>query len=116
MIYEYSIPEVPPSLNKYLGRRAEWEYRQEKQMWEQLVFSYCRPRPTEPIKRATVTLIFHFKNRIRHDPDNYVGGSKPLLDGLVRAGIIKDDSFDCIELIVKQGELGGSIDVTVEET
>lgn len=117
MIYEYSIPTVPPSLNKFAGRKNEWAYRAQKQEMESLVYAYCRPTPPEPIEKAVVTLTFHFKTRQRHDPDNYAGGSKPILDGLVKSGIILDDSFDCIDLCVKQGEpdKNGRTDICVEE-
>lgn len=117
MIYKYSIPEVPSSLNEFLGRDNKWEYRQQKCIWEQLVAACCRPKPKKPIEKAIVTLVFHFRTRQRHDPDNYTGGSKPLMDGLVRAGIIKDDSFDCIELRAKQGDVDakGRVDVIVED-
>lgn len=117
MIYEYSIPAVPDSLNKYMGRDNMWEYRQQKPVWEQLVCVYCRPLPRKPIEKAVVTLIFHFTTRQRHDPDNYVGGAKPLMDGLVRAGVIVDDSFDCIELRARQGEVDakGRVDVRIED-
>lgn len=40
-----------------------------------------------------------FPTRGRRDPDNYSG--KFILDGLVQAGIIKDDSFECINLRLK---------------
>jgi hypothetical protein len=36
------------------------------------------------------------------DPDNLVGGVKPLLDGMVKAKIIPDDNPDQIRLYVSQ--------------
>lgn len=117
MMYEYEIPFLPSSLNEFMGRNNEWEYRAQKREWEQLVCVYCRPRPSKPIDRAIVTLTFHFKTKARHDPDNYIGGAKPLMDGLVRSGIIKDDSFSCIELVAREGEKdkNGRIDILIEE-
>ena len=102
MTYEYMIPCVPPSLNKFAGRENKWEYRQTKAEWLQIVSAYCRPRPAKPFDKAVVTLEYHFPDEIRRDPDNYSG--KQINDGLVKAGIIKDDSFKCIELRLKQGE------------
>ena len=32
-----TIPEIPPSLNKYAGRANAWDYRAEKQRWLQLL-------------------------------------------------------------------------------
>ena len=40
---------------------------------------------------ATVCITCFFPDNRRHDPDNYAG--KLLLDGLKKAGIIKDDDF-----------------------
>ena len=46
-----------------------------------------------------MTIKYYFKTRVRHDPDNYSG--KFILDGLVKAGILQDDSFNNIQLILK---------------
>ena len=97
----YVIPEIPPSNNKYIGRNQRWEYQQEKKRWAQLIQFLCNPKPRKPIEKAIVTLRYYFKTRTRHDPDNYAG--KMLLDGLVSAGIIRDDSFDCITLRLECG-------------
>lgn len=109
MIYQYIIPDVPPSLNKFAGRNNTWEYRKLKKQWKDMVMLLCRPRPAEPIAKAIVRLHYVFPNRIRHDPDNYNG--KMILDGLTAAGIIVDDSFDCIKL-----ELSASTESKVSRT
>lgn len=101
-MWEYVIPCIPDSLNKFIGRKNVWEYRELKQCWAQWVAMYCRPKPEKPIEHAIVTLTYHFANKARRDPDNYAG--KMILDGLVRAGILVDDSFAHIELRLKQGE------------
>lgn len=98
---KYIIPEIPPSNNKFIGRNARWEYQEIKKYWEQLIFYTCRPRPDKPIEKAVVTLTYYFKTKIRHDPDNYAG--KLILDGLTRAGIIEDDSFDHVRLVLCGG-------------
>lgn len=98
----YTIPCVPPSLNQFAGRENIWEYRALKKRWAELAAIYCRPRPKEPIARAILTLTYHFADRRRRDPDNYSG--KMILDGLVQAGILLDDSFDNVELRLKKGE------------
>jgi crossover junction endodeoxyribonuclease RusA len=109
----YIIPAIPPSLNKFAGRENTWEYRKTKAEWIQLVDAYCRPRPEQPLDKAAVTLEYHFGDMRRRDADNYSG--KQILDGLVKAKIIKDDCFDCIELRLRQGEIDrGSPHVVVE--
>lgn len=94
----YKIPEIPPSNNKFIGRDVRWAYREEKQRWAELIHYFCRPRPPKPFKKATVKLAYKFSDGIRRDPDNYSG--KMILDGLKSAGIIEDDSFNNIVLIL----------------
>ncbi len=94
--YRYIIPEIPPSNNKFIGRENRWEYQEVKKCWARLIAAYCRPIPEKPFSRADVTLIYHFGDKRRRDPDNYSG--KMILDGLTAAGIIADDSFKCIDL------------------
>ena len=91
--YKYIIPEIPPSNNKFIGRNA---------------------KPPAPITKAKVTLDYYFGNRIRRDPDNYSG--KMVLDGLVKADIIQDDSFDCINLSLngRYDKLNPRTEITVE--
>lgn len=91
---KYTIPETPPSLNKFAGRNNVWEYREKKEYWKRLCMIYCRPRPKQPPEFALVRLTFYFDNQRRHDADNY---QKMILDGLVSAGVITDDDFEhCI--------------------
>lgn len=101
MRFNYTIHGIPPSNNKYIGRTNRWEYQAEKRRWEELIQYLCSPKPKKPIKIARVTLRYYFKTKVRHDPDNYAG--KMILDGLVHAGILEDDSFSCIELVLQCG-------------
>lgn len=96
---KYIIDEIPPSNNRFIGRNERWKYQEVKRYWEKLIAIKCRPKPNKPIEKATVTLTYYFPDCKRRDPDNYSG--KMVLDGLVKAGIIKDDSFNNINLILK---------------
>lgn len=96
MTMRYEIPAIPPSNNRFIGRDNRWEYAKLKREWEQRIAVLCRPKPHAPITRARVTIRYDFPDRRRRDPDNYSG--KMILDGLVKAGIIEDDSFRQIEL------------------
>ena len=96
------IPSIPPSLNQFAGRKNCWEYRQQKQDWIRMVRAYCK-KSRAPYAKARVTITYFFPTQARHDPDNYAG--KMILDGLTDAGVIADDSFDCIRL-----ELSGGYD------
>lgn len=96
---KYIIPAIPPSMNKYKGRSNMWEYHKDKADWEQRVAVCCRPRPDKPIAKCVLTLTYFFKTRVRHDPNNYDG--QFITDGLVKAGIIADDSFDVLDLVLR---------------
>lgn len=96
---KYTIPLIPPSLNKYAGRENTWAYRGAKAEWRGIVCAYCRPR-RKPPAFAHVMITFYFPTRRRHDADNYC---KFLLDGLVSAGVIADDDFDHIRLSIAAG-------------
>lgn len=90
------LPFLPPSLNRVAGR-GPYNYRQAKERFTEQVRMNClNYRPKTPINRATVTIRYYFPDKRRRDPDNYSG--KFLLDGLTKAGIIADDSFNHITL------------------
>ena len=42
--YIYTIPDIPPSLNKYAGRENVWAYRADKKQWEEIGRASCRER------------------------------------------------------------------------
>ena len=95
---KYVIPELPPSNNEFIGRTNFREYQEKKKEWAELIFFICRPRPKKAIKKSVVKLTYYFGDERRRDPDNYSG--KMILDGLVKARIIEDDSFKNITLIL----------------
>lgn len=99
-----TINGVPPSLNQFAGRQNSWAYRNAKADWTNIVRCLAsQQKQGESAFKAKVIITYYFPNARRHDPDNYAG--KFLLDGLTKAGIIKDDSFDNISL-----ELHGYVD------
>ena len=112
-IMKITIPEIPPSLNKYAGRLNGWEYRAEKQRWIGLMRAYCKKQ--KPMDKAIVTITYYFPTRHRHDPDNYNG--KMLMYGLTDRGVIADDSFDHVEIRLR-GEYDRQnprTEITIEE-
>ena len=99
-----TLKGVPPSLNQFAGRENSWEYRKAKAYWTQLVWATCRAskeRPAAPYQMADVEIMYYFQDKRQHDPDNYAG--KFLLDGLTKANVIADDSFDHIRLHIAGG-------------
>lgn len=53
--------------------------------------------PWKPLERATVAATFMVGTKAHRDWDNLVATVKPLLDGIVAAGILLDDSSLVIE-------------------
>ena len=98
---KYTISGIPPSLNRFAGRKNHEEYRDKKILWKNWVCLSCRPRPEQPIEQAKVTITYFFPDGRRRDPDNYCG--KMILDGLTAAGIIVDDDFGRIDLTIRRG-------------
>ena len=83
---------IPPTINKYIGRTNIWEYQKDKKAIHNAIkMSTIGINPR--YKRCKITIIYYFKDKRRHDPSNY---DKMLLDGLIEANIIEDDSYDVI--------------------
>lgn len=96
------VNEIPPSNNKYMGKTYNYhQYQEEKQRWHWLIKCAIKERPKKPIEKAVVSITYYFKNKTRRDPDNYSG--KMLLDPLVKEGILVDDSFKNITLVLAAG-------------
>lgn len=93
------VNDIPPSNNKYMGKTYNFAvYQREKERWHWLIKCAIKERPKKPIEKAIIHITYFFKNRTRRDPDNYSG--KMLLDPLVREGILTDDSFNNVTLVL----------------
>ena len=53
--------------------------------------------PAAPLQAATVHVTLHWGGNRRRDPDNTTGLLKGVMDGLVSAGVLADDSFDVVQ-------------------
>lgn len=102
-LLRFEIPAVPPTLNHAL--RRHWTYRAELVVaWTKWVVCMCSPRPTTPfVGPLVVELTFHRPGQIC-DPDN--AGAKYVMDGLVKAGVIADDSWPTIDALVLRARRG----------
>lgn len=116
------LDDIPPSNNLFLGQnKTRWKYDRLKKHWNQKITQAVMVsgnKPERPFEKAVVHLHYVFPDRRRRDPDNYSG--KMLLDPLTANGLITDDSFSHIELVisaeVKKGEKLTVIEITeVEE-
>ena len=94
------IPDIPSSMNVYNGRKNVWKYRKDKQDWKDLVMWIAKAAgaPDKPYQKAVVHITYFFPTKGRRDPDNYSG--KFILDGLTAAGVVADDSFGHIDLLL----------------
>lgn len=83
---------IPPTINKYIGKTNIWEYQKDKKAIHNAV-KMCTIGINPRYKKCNITIIYYFKDKRRHDPSNY---DKMLLDGLIEANIIEDDSYEVI--------------------
>lgn len=111
------INDIPPSINKFIGNSHSFhEYGTLKKQWDMLLrLAIGKDKPKYPYYKAIVTIKYYFGNRSRHDPDNYAG--KFINDPLVKYGIIQDDSFNHVQLVL-QGAYDKNnprTEITIEE-
>lgn len=100
------IPGIPPSNNEYMGNSHNHHiYRNTKREWENTVHWAVKVAGWrgEPLSKARVELVYHFPTGHRRDPDNYSG--KFILDGLKKAGVLVDDSFRNVQLVLTMGKV-----------
>lgn len=77
------------------------QYQREKEHWHWLIKCAIKERPKKPFEKAIIHITYYFKDKRSRDPDNYSG--KMLLDPLVREGILIDDSFSVVTLVLQAG-------------
>lgn len=106
-------------LPKNANARMHWRARAtENKRWETVVFLTTRGKlPDAPLLRAKLTCVRH--SSVPTDADNIVAGFKPILDGLVTAGVLENDKWANIGMPDYRWEKcppkKGHVTVTVEE-
>lgn len=91
------IDKVPKLVN---AQRSHWaeKYRAHKEWITVIARAFIGKTPPEPLEKASVTIYrCSFK---QPDTDNNYGAMKPVLDALIRNGILKGDSPKHIDLYV----------------
>ncbi len=93
--WAFYIPRQPASQNEFKGQNR-FAYRRHRHEWEQwLIVAAGRieraPRTNTRVRRVFVYRLLGKGSR-EYDRGNLVGGSKPLLDAMVNAGLLVDDS------------------------
>lgn len=89
------LDSLPKSLNKKL-RSNRFSNHRENTSWDLLIQNslYNHKRPKSPLMKANITLIRHSHRTL--DYDGLVGSLKPVVDALVSARILKDDSWNVL--------------------
>lgn len=91
---DLTFHSLPKSLNKAL-RTNRWKANAANKGWDMLVFGMVvRKRPPEPLKKARIKLVRHFYRTL--DYDGLVGSMKPVVDALVSAGVLQNDSWETL--------------------
>lgn len=102
----FRVEAVPPSLNSWSRRRpqAVAALKRDYAHWVAVGIAQARHRggwDGSRFERARVVVRYHFRDHGRRDPDNYT--PKFLLDAMVSAGVLADDDFDHVALVLERG-------------
>lgn len=117
-LLELSIPWAPTSLNKTL--RSHFRKRQKSNLeWDSYIWAETRGKlPEKPLEFASICLVRHSHRTL--DYDGLVGSMKPVVDALVSAKVLKDDSWAVlgrwhVDQVFRQKKDGQMIVITVKE-
>lgn len=95
------VPGPLPGLNELIaaakGRGGRgFAYAKLKRSWTDTVILLARAAKLQPVQRVRLSFRWQERNR-RRDPDNVAaGGRKLILDGLVKAGVLPGDGWECV--------------------
>jgi len=78
-----------------LNDREHWRLKANKSKHiRQLAKQIARASHAPHLKRALLTVEIAFPDRKRRDPHNWMATVKPIVDGLVKAGVLPDDDAE----------------------
>lgn len=87
--YLITIPFIHPSLNQWAVQWDKYKRYSEKKRIEEYMHYELLDAPNF-LNEVCITVTYFMPSKRRCDPDNY--SPKFFMDGLVGAGVIKDDS------------------------
>ena len=91
MSYVLDLPDLP---TWNANSRGHWSQRAEQvAAWRLVAMQAAKAAAIPSLDVVFVELTMTPSDRRRRDPDNLAGALKPVLDGLVDAGVIPDDSY-----------------------
>lgn len=119
--FRLRIPGIPPSQNELHRMHFHTESKARKE-WKDTVYLLAvdaknRSGWVAPSETVRVKALFLFPDQARRDPDNYTASLKPVLDGLVAAGVLDDDDFRHVALSVEAyyGQRVSEIHLSIED-
>jgi len=99
----FEVPGIPASPNVTRTRNFHLNASQAKDWKTATIAAVGGRHPETPLPSVRLVLVALTKTRGRRDPDNFAAACKPIIDGLVLAGVLVDDSFAVIrELVVRR--------------
>lgn len=119
LIAEFRINRLPLMTNRLSGKH--WGVRHsERAAWQRLISAECLRAKIIDLRlnSAALTLIRHsFK---APDPDGLVSGFKPIIDSLVKCGVIIDDNYKIIGMpnygwVYSPKRQGGFVSIKIED-
>ncbi len=99
MQQQFTIIGKFPDLNTYIKAERSNKYAgaKIKQDWTTIVWQLAKEARLKPMKLPVKAYItFYVKSR-RRDKDNLLINTKWIMDGLVHAGVLRNDGWDAIE-------------------
>ena len=102
--------QIIPWLSK--GKRRVYEMTQLKETWDNRVVGECMFFKIKPMDSVDIKLVWIEQNR-RRNKDNVMAGKKFILDGLVKAGILKNDGWAQVGRFTEDVILGDRAGVVV---
>lgn len=90
-----TLPGLPLTQNTQLKRRHWGHNKRDKDRWIEDVgwAVLAKGKPGKPLERARVVMTRHSSSAI--DSDGLAASFKGARDGLVRAGVLRDDGPEC---------------------
>ncbi len=117
--WTFALAKCLGSLNDHVvnAGASRWKYKRDRNEW-QLLFANARQMNaiTRPMGKRTLILTRLYSGRERErDYDNLVGACKPVLDAMVKAGLLVDDApafLDCTYRQERASESGVRLELS----
>jgi len=92
MIYMFTVPGTLPTMNEILAAAKSMKYAREKKYYTEMVAWAAKAAKLPKLERVRVNCYWYLPDK-QHDPDNIEAGKKFVLDGIVMAGVLKNDGW-----------------------